>query len=62
MIVTEIFKSKTDGKKLIRTFSDKNFQIMQCETGHIYNEAVDNEHSEFKYSETDSYVVIAEEN
>nr|DAI45300.1 MAG TPA: hypothetical protein [Caudoviricetes sp.] len=45
-----------DGTKLYRTFSDAGKQILQNETGVIFEDAVDVEGAVFSYSETETNV------
>ena len=45
-----------DGTKLFRTFSDEGKQIIQNETGVIFDDAVDVEGATFTYSETETEV------
>ena len=45
-----------DGTKLYRTFSDAGKQILQNETGVIFEDAVDVECAIFSYSETETNV------
>lgn len=52
MIKKEFLKTRIDGKKLYRTYSDENFKILQIETGNIYDEAIDVENVNFTYEET----------
>lgn len=51
-IVTELFKTRNDGVKLFRTYSDEGKQILQNETGIVYDEAIDVEGTPYTYSET----------
>lgn len=53
MIQTEFFKTREDGVKLYRTYSDKNMMIQKDGTDEIYSEAIDVENSGYTYSETD---------
>lgn len=53
MIQTKFFKTRSDGVKLYRTYSDKNMMIQKDGTDEIYSEAIDVEHSGYTYSETD---------
>ena len=41
---------------LIRTYSSVGLQILQIETGAVYDEAVDIYPSKYTYTETDQYV------
>ena len=52
MIVREFYKTRNDGVKLYRTYSDSGLFIKQNETGTIYDEAIDIEGSSYTYSET----------
>ena len=52
MIVKEFYKTREDGVKLYRTYSDENYKIRQIETGIIYDEAIDVENIEYTYEET----------
>ena len=51
-IVTEFFKTRNDDVKLFRTYSDEGKQILQNETGIVYDEAIDVEGAPYTYSET----------
>ena len=51
MIVKEEYKTRADGVKLYRTYSDLGIQILQVETGRIYDEAVDIEGAPYTYEE-----------
>jgi hypothetical protein len=53
MVVTEFFKTRPDGVKLYKTYSDENFYIEQEQTGNRYTEAIDIENSGYTYVETD---------
>jgi len=53
MIKTEEYMTRSDGVKLIRTYSDAGFQIRQDQTGIVYDEAIDVENSSYTYTETD---------
>ena len=50
-IVTELFKTRNDGVKLYRTYSDDGKQLLQIETGIIYDEAIDVEGAPYTYTE-----------
>ena len=51
MIVTELFKTRADGVNLFRTYSDEGKQILQVETGNVYEEAIDVEGAPYTYVE-----------
>lgn len=53
MIVQETYKTRSDGVKLIRTYSDAGKKIVQNETGLVYDEAVDVETAGYTYSESE---------
>lgn len=53
MIKTEEYMTRSDGVKLIRTYSDAGFKIRQDQTGIVYGEAIDVENSGYTYTETD---------
>lgn len=61
MIVTEYYKTRADGVKLIRTYSDEGRQIIQNETGIVYSEAIDVENAPYTYSESDEALEISAE-
>ena len=56
MIVKEFHSTRSDGVKLYRTYSDKNFKIKQVETEAVYDEAIDVENSKYTYVETDELI------
>lgn len=51
MIVREEYKTRADGVKLYRTWSDANRILIQNETGIEYTEAIDVEGAPYTYSE-----------
>ena len=53
MINTELFRTRKDGVKLLRTYSDAGVKIKQDQTGIIYDDAIDVEGSPYTYTETD---------
>lgn len=61
MIKTEYCKTRNDGVKLYRTYSDAGKLILQNETGIEYAEAIDVENSGYSYAETEKDIeTIAE--
>ena len=52
MIIKEEYKTRSDGVKLFRTYSDDGKKIVQNETGIVYAEAVDVENAPYTYSES----------
>lgn len=61
MIVKEEFKTRADGVKLLRTYSDEGKQIIQNETGILYSEAIDVENAPYTYTESDEDVELTAE-
>lgn len=53
MINTDLFRTRKDGVKLLRTYSDAGVKIKQDQTGIIYDDAIDVEGSPYTYTETD---------
>lgn len=53
MLKTELYKTRADGVKLYRSYSDSGFLILQEQTGVKYAEAIDIEDSGYTYIETD---------
>lgn len=56
MVIVELFNDKPN---LVRHYSDEGKQILQKETGIVYDEAIDTIPCRYTYEETDTY--IAEE-
>lgn len=61
MIVKEEYKTRADGVKLVRTYSDEGKQILQNETGILYSEAIDVENAPYTYSESGEDVELTAE-
>lgn len=61
MIVTEEYKTRADGVKLFRTYSDAGRLIIQNETGATYSEAIDVENAPYTYSESDEEIELSAE-
>ena len=61
MIQTEIYKIRTDGVTLRRTYSDNNHYIRKVGTEEVYVEAVDVEGASYIYEETDVVIENIEE-
>lgn len=59
MIKTEFYMTRTDGVRLVRTYSDLNMHIMR--DGVMYSEAIDPEELNRQYTETDVPIEIMEE-
>lgn len=58
MIVTEYYTTRSDGVRLVRTYSDKGFMIER--DGIMYDEAVDPEELNRQYNETSEKIVVPE--
>ena len=56
MIVREFYKTRKDGVNLYRTYSNEGFNILQVETGNIYDEAIDVETANYTYIETEEEI------
>lgn len=61
MIVREYFKTRNDGVRLYRTYSDENYMIKQVETGVVYDEAIDVEGAPYTYIETEEKIIEVRE-
>ena len=61
MIIKESFKTREDGVKLIRVYSDKEVMMRQVETGILYDEAIDPADLVREYEETDIPIGYDEE-
>ena len=59
MIKTEFYMERSDGVRLVRTFSDEGKYITR--DGVVYEEAIDPEHLGRVYAETDEYIPVEEE-
>ena len=58
MIVKEEYRTREDGVRLYRTYSDIGNYIRQVETNIIYAEAIDVEDALFTYEETEDKIEI----
>jgi hypothetical protein len=58
MIKKEFFKTREDGVKLYRTYSDANLYIRKVGTKEVYSEAVDITDTKYTYEETDESIEI----
>lgn len=61
MIVKEEYKTRSDGVKLFRIYSDEGKFIIQNETGISYEEAIDVENAPYTYTESDEDVELSAE-
>lgn len=57
-IVEEYFRTREDGVRLFKTYSDQGLMIRKVGTNEIYSEAIDIETAYYKYEETDQLVEI----
>ena len=53
MIVKVYHRTRADGVKLYKTYSNEGKRIIQNETGYIFDEAIDVENALYTYSESD---------
>lgn len=56
MIVKEYHSTRSDGARLIRTYSDTNHYIQKVGTTEVYSEAIDLESKGYEYIETDELI------
>ena len=56
MIITEYHRTRKDGVRLYKTYSDKGVYIHKIGTEEEYSEAIDIENSGFEYKETDKEI------
>lgn len=56
MIVREEYKTRADGVKLFRNYSDEGRKLIQNETGIVYDEAIDVENAPYTYTESEEFV------
>jgi hypothetical protein len=61
MIVKKYYKTREDGVKLFRTYSDENKYIQKVGTTEIYSEAIDIEGATYEYVETEQVIEKIEE-
>lgn len=53
MIIKEYFRTREDGVRLYRSYSDQNLYIRKVGTDEVYSEAIDVENAYYVYTETD---------
>lgn len=58
MIVKEFYRVREDGVWLYKTFSDKNYYILQKPTNVEYDIAIDVENAPYTYIETDKPIEV----
>ena len=52
MIVKEFYRTRKDGAKLFKTYSDKGMYIQKVGTQEVYAVAIDVENTPYAYKET----------
>lgn len=60
MVLKEYYKTRQDGVRLYRTYSDANKYIIQQPTGIEYSEAIDVETAPYTYIESDKEIEVEE--
>jgi hypothetical protein len=60
-IIKEYYRTREDGERLIRTYSDKNLYIQKLGTTEIYSESISLESKGYEYIETDKEIEEIEE-
>lgn len=55
-IITEYYKTRNDGVRLNRVYSDQDVMICKVSTNEIYEEAIDVENAPWTYEETDQVI------
>lgn len=60
MVKTEYYKTREDGVKLFRTYSDNNKKLIRND-GVVYDEAVDVEGIGYTYTESDEDIEVIED-
>lgn len=55
-IIREFYKTRNDGVKLYRTYSDEGYTIQKIGTEEVYEEAIDIENVDFEYEETSELI------
>jgi hypothetical protein len=56
MIKTDYFKTRKDGVRLFRTYSDQHLYIIKEQTNELCEEAVDVENAPYTYIESDKHI------
>lgn len=51
-IIKEFYKTRNDGVRLYRTYSDEGRDIIQDQTDNVYSEAIDVEGAPWTYTES----------
>lgn len=61
MVVNEFYRTREDGVKLYRSYSDRDMMIRQDQTGNEYSEAIDVENAGNTYTETENPIPVSDE-
>lgn len=61
MVVKEYFRTREDGVRLYKSYSDQNLYIRKIGTEEVYSEAIDVENALFAYIETNQPIEEFEE-
>lgn len=61
MIVKEFYRTREDGVKLYRTYSNEGFRLRKVGTDEIYDDAIDVENAPYEYEETEEFIEQNEE-
>lgn len=61
LIEREYYRTRNDGVKLYKSYSDAGFYILQNETQRKYDAAIDVETAPYTYTETDEPIEVPEE-
>lgn len=61
MIQREFYRTREDGVKLYKTYSDSNKYIIKLGTEEVYSEAIDVENAPYQYEETEREIEELEE-
>lgn len=61
MVIKEYYKTRADGVRLYRCYSDNGKTLVQSQTEIEYSEAIDPENSTYTYTEGNDIELTAEE-
>ena len=61
MIRQEFYRTRKDGVKLNKTYSDEGYYIRKVGTDEVYSEAIDVEDAPYEYEETSEKIEVVEE-
>ena len=61
MIIKQLYKTRSDGVRLYKSYSDEGKMLLQNETGNKYDVAIDVENAPYTYTEIDGDAISAEE-